>query len=147
METVLIKQQKTEALNRLKILQDKFELMETVSKEFENKDIVYYSKYNAQTHQGVLYEVSSKEKYIKIIKELEEKKLLVVYHAIEKTSIFGTELILLYVSKYKRKWEDDKCDLRMGIPSVYSINITENRHPNLTRTQIISAGGGITRVE
>ena len=45
MEKDLKQLQKKEALKRLKILQDKFQLMETVTKEFKQDNTLYYSEY------------------------------------------------------------------------------------------------------
>ena len=47
--------QKNEALNRLRILQMNFELLENVVTEFEQDDKLYYSEYINQNLQGILY--------------------------------------------------------------------------------------------
>lgn len=57
----LKKLQKNEALNRLRILQINFELLENVVTEFEQDDKLYYSEYINQNLQGILYYVSNKE--------------------------------------------------------------------------------------
>ena len=64
----LKKLQKTEALNRLRILQMKYELMETVITEFEKENVLYYSEYVNKHCPAILYWVANEERYVNIIK-------------------------------------------------------------------------------
>lgn len=82
MEEDLKTLQKTEALKRLKILQDKFELMATVTKGFKKDNTLYYSEYVNKQCPAILYWVSNKEEYEKAVKEFEEKQNTLVYHCI-----------------------------------------------------------------
>ena len=54
-------QQKNEAINRLRLLQMNFELLENVVTEFEQDDILYYSEYINKNAQGILYYISNSE--------------------------------------------------------------------------------------
>ena len=96
MEEDLKQLQKKEAIERLKILQDKFELMDTVTKEFEKDNTLYYSEYVNHNFQAVLYWVSNEEKYVNIIKEVEENKNILVYHAILTPTIYSSSMILSF---------------------------------------------------
>ena len=95
--------QKQEAIKRLKILQDKFGLMKTVTKEFEKEDTLYYSEYFNRNMQGILYWVSNKKSLSKIVKEFEEKHKALVYHAILVPTVFGNTFNLLYVTEDKKE--------------------------------------------
>ena len=61
MEQDLKQLQKTEAIERLKILQDKFELIGIVTKEFEKEDTLYYSEYLNKQFPAMLYWISNNE--------------------------------------------------------------------------------------
>ncbi len=138
--------QKQEAIKRLKILQDKFGLMETVTKEFEKKDTLYYSEYFNRNMQGILYWVSNKKSLSKIVKEFEEKHKALVYHAILVPTVFGNTFNLLYVTEEKKEWQEDKEQLKEGLPLVYVVNLDDPVCSEFGGIQIGSANGGITRL-
>lgn len=73
MEQDLKQLQKIEAIERLKILQDKFELMPTVTKEFEKDNVLYYSEYVNKSYPAILYWVNNKEEYKNAVREFEEE--------------------------------------------------------------------------
>ena len=79
--------QKQEAIERLKILHDQYDLMETVINEFEKKDTVYYSEHHSKV--GILYWASNEEKYVRLMKQFEEEYDALVYHAILSSTPFG----------------------------------------------------------
>ena len=114
--------QKNEALNRLRILQMNFELLENVVTEFEQDDKLYYSEYINQNLQGILYYVSNKEEFTNAIKEFEEKHQAKVYHAILTPLTYGTMLSLLYVSQYTEEWKRD----RRPVKNTKTIKYKEN---------------------
>lgn len=138
--------QKTEALNRLRILQMKYELMETVITEFEKENVLYYSEYVNKHCPAILYWVSNEERYVNIIKEIEEQQNILVYHAILTPTIDGTYLALLYVSQYQEEWQVDRNDLNEGIPLAYCINLADPQMAEFGGIQIAGAMGGIVRL-
>lgn len=146
MEQDLRDLQKTEAIERLKILQDKFELMETVTKEFKKDNVVYYSEYVNHNFQAILYWVTNEEKYVNIIKEVEEQKNILVYHAILTPTINGTRLTLLYVSQYQDEWQNDRDELQEGLPVAYCINLADPQMAEFGGIQIKGAMGGIRQL-
>ena len=141
----LKEQQKNEALNRLRLLQMKFELLENVVTEFEQDDTLYYSEYINKNTQGILYYVSNSEELTNTIKEFEEKHQAKVYHAILTPLTYGRMLSLLYVSQYTEEWQRDRNELSEGLPLAYCINLDDEVPAEFVGIQIAKANGGITR--
>ena len=141
----LKEQQKNEALNRLRLLQMKFELLENVVTEFEQDDTLYYSEYINKNTQGILYYVSNSEELTNTIKEFEEKHQAKVYHAILTPLTYGRMLSLLYVSQYTEEWQRDRNELSEGLPLAYCINLDDEVTAEFGGIQIAKANGGITR--
>jgi len=134
--------QTKEAMERLKILQEEYELMENVVNEFENEGTVYYSEYVNKDTKGILYWISNKEEFINDIKEFEEKYNTIVYHAILTPMEFGDMLTLLYVSPHQEEWVRDKEELKEGLPCAYCINADCSEFGCI---EIAAANGGLTR--
>ena len=141
----LKEQQKNEALNRLRLLQMKFELLENVVTEFEQNDILYYSEYINKNAQGILYYISNSKELINTIKEFEDKHQAKVYHAILTPLTYGRMLSLLYVSQYTEEWQRDRNELSEGLPLAYCINLDDEVTAEFGGIQIAKANGGITR--
>lgn len=137
--------QKNEALNRLRILQMNFELLENVVTEFEQDDTLYYSEYINQNTQGILYYISNSEELTNVIKQFEEKHQAKVYHAILTPLTYGRMLSLLYVSQYTEEWQNDRNELSEGLPLAYCINLDDEVTAEFGGIQIAKANGGITR--
>lgn len=146
MEQNLKNLQKTEALNRLRILQMKYGLLENVITEFEKEETLYYSEYVNKQSPAILYWVSNKEEYQRAIKEFEEEHDALVYHAILTKTVFGTILTLLYVSEEQTVWKEDREQLQEGIPLAYCINLEDDTCSEFGGVQIAGAKGGITRL-
>lgn len=138
--------QKTEAIERLKILQDKFELMETVTKEFEKEDTLYYSEYVNKSYLATLYWISNNEDYEKAIKQFEEEHNTLVYHAILTRTTFGRLLTLLCVSANQDEWKKDRDELTEGLPCAYVMNLNDDNCSEFGCIQIAGAMGGIVRL-
>ena len=96
--------QKKEAIERLKILHEKYELLENVITEFEKEDTLYYSEYKNKVFPAVLYWVSNREDLTELVKKVEEEKGILVYHAILTPTIYGTYFSLLYVSQNQEEY-------------------------------------------
>ena len=141
----LKEKQKNEALNRLRLLQMKFELLENVVTEFEQNDTLYYSEYINKNAQGILYYVTNNEEITNAIKEFEEKHQAKVYHVILTPLIYGRMLSLLYVSQYTEEWQRDRNELSEGLPLAYCINLDNEVTSEFGGIQIEKANGGITR--
>lgn len=146
MEQDIKQLQKEEALNRLRILQMKYGLMETVINEFEKEDTLYYSEYVNKNFPAILYWISNNKEYQTKIKEFEEKHNALVYHVILTRTVFGTILSLLYVSEEQEVWQEDRDNLQEGLPLAYCINIEDDNCSEFGGIQIAGAMGGIERL-
>ena len=136
--------QKNEALNRLRILQMKYELLENVVKEAD--DTIYYSEYINQYQKGLLYWIDNEDAFVDAIKRFEEKHQSTVYHAIYTPTSHGRILSLLYVSPHQEEWKMDRDDLNDdGRPLAYCINLDDDTASELGAIQIERAKGGINR--
>lgn len=138
--------QKKEAIERLKILHKQYELMETVIKEFENGDTLYYSEYRNKVFPAVLYWISNREDLTELVKKVEEEKGILVYHAILTPTIFGDFFYMLYVSQNEEEWEMEKIDLKESLPLAYGINLSDPEMAEFGGIQIDGAMGGIRQI-
>lgn len=66
--------QKMEALERLKILHKEFQTMNSIVREYERENTIYYSEYQNKVFRGILYWVSESEELTDAIKQFEEKQ-------------------------------------------------------------------------
>lgn len=138
--------QKKEAIERLKILHEKYELLENVITEFEKEDTLYYSEYKNKVFSAVLYWISNREDLTELVKKVEEEKGILVYHAILTPTIFGTFFSMLYVSKNKKEWENEKTDLKDSLPLAYCTNLSDSKMAEFGGIQIAGAMGGIRQI-
>lgn len=145
MEQDLKQLQKQEAINRLRLLQTKYGLLENVINEFEKEDILYYSEYINKQCPAILYWVNNKEEYAQAIKKFEEEHNALVYHSILTHTVFGALLTLLYVTEEKELWQEDKEQLQEGLPLAYVVNLDDDNYSEFGGIQITGAMGGILR--
>lgn len=138
--------QKKEAIERLKILHEKYELLENVITEFEKEDTLYYSEYKNKVFSAVLYWVSNREDLTELVKNVEEEKGILVYHAILTPTIYGAFFSMLYVSKNKKEWENEKTDLKDSLPLAYCTNLSDSKMAEFGGIQIAGAMGGIRQI-
>ena len=138
--------QKKEAIERLKILHEKYELLENVITEFEKEDTLYYSEYKNKVFPAVLYWVSNREDLTELVKKVEEEKGILVYHAILTPTIFGAFFSMLYVSQNQEEWENDKIELKDSLPLAYCTNLSDSKMAEFGGIQIAGAMGGIRQI-
>ncbi len=138
--------QKKEAIERLKILHEKYELLENVITEFEKEDTLYYSEYKNKVFSAVLYWVSNREDLTELVKKVEEEKGILVYHAILTPTIFGAFFSMLYVSQNQEEWENDKIELKDSLPLAYCTNLSDSKMAEFGGIQIAGAMGGIRQI-
>lgn len=142
----LKKEQKVEAIERLKILNKNFELLKNVVNDFEKKDLLYFSE---QTSLGGILYWCTKEngynEYVDLIKKFEEENNAIVYHAIHCYTEFGELLNLLYVSQHKSEWKMDRTDLIKGVPFAYCYNLDDEWCSEFGSISIAGRTGGIIR--
>lgn len=107
----LRKKQLDEALKRMEML----ELHPNVAKELEKE-----SKLNVSEHMGALFWLKEGEE--KVIREIEEKYGIFVYHCIRSYTEIGMMLSCLYVSSSEEEWEMERADLEGNRPIAYVYN-------------------------
>lgn len=138
--------QKMEALERLKILHKKFQTMNSIVREYERDNTIYYSEYQNKVFSGILYWVSNSEELSDVIKQFEGKHNSVVYHAILTPLTYGRMFSILYVSPHTEEWERDRKELAEGLPLAYCMNLDDSTTSEFGTIQIERSNGGITRV-
>ena len=138
--------QKKEAIERLKILHEKYELLENVITEFEKEDTLYYSEYKNKVFSAVLYWVSNREDLTELVKKVEKEKGILVYHAILTPTIYGAFFSMLYVSKNQEEWENDKIELKESLPVAYCTNLSDSKMAEFGGIQIAGSMGGIRQI-
>ena len=137
--------QKQEAIKRLKILEEVYQLHPNVLKEFKQDGTVYYSEQVNSMYRGILYWLRNKPKYVQAVKNVEEKYNIFVYHCILHYTEFGECLTMLYVSSTPEEWERDKNELKTGYIVAYVYNLDEI-YSEFGSIEIAGANGGIVRV-
>ena len=140
----LRKLQKDEVIKRLKIIEKEYNLHKNVLKEFKEDETIYYSEDRGGVFSGILYWLRNKEEYIEIVKNIEEKEDIFVYHCILKHTIDGDVLTMLYVSKYIDEWEIDRNDLTTGNILVYVYNMSDVQNAEFGYVDITGVNGGLT---
>ncbi len=126
--------QKLEALERMKLLK----LNKNIIKEFEKENVV-----NMSENGGYLYWLDSDQQAI--VDDFETKHDALVYHVIHDYTQSGELYALLYVSKYKNEWQDEKKELKCGYALVYVKNVTDDWCSEFGSIGIKPQLGGLVR--
>lgn len=139
--------QYSEAEKRLKLLQ----ILPTVINYFKKHKIVCYSERQNKYFDGILYDINNHQELKEIIKEFEDQRHALVYHAQLAKYEFGLCLSILFVSKYPEEWEMDQEDLKAdskGImyPYAYVYNIDIPDFSDMGKIGIVRKNGGISRI-
>jgi len=102
-----------------------------------------YGKLYKSEHAGILYWLDEKE--IELVKNFEKKHGAFVYHVIKNNLEFGTCNTLLYVSKNRKEWAQEKRDLKDGYAMAYVDNETEPMFSEFVSVGVRPCVGGIRR--
>jgi len=132
-----------EAEKRLEILVNKG-MVNYVLKEYQEDRTVFYS-----AHFGILYwlkEHNNCDEFLEKVRIFEADYDALVYHAIVTRTDFGLCLSLLYVSKSKDEWEDDRQALKESFPFVYVFNLDDEWCSEFGTIEITPLNGGLIRV-
>ena len=105
-------EQKQEAVYRMEMLN----MHRNAIREFTK------GKLNLSEGFGALYWLNDEQN--KIVKDFEEEHDAVVYHVIHNITQFGELYSLLYVSKDKEEWYQDRQDIQDGTPYAYVVNVS-----------------------
>lgn len=94
---------------------------------------------------GALYWLNDEE--VQLIKKIEEKWNILVYHVSHEYLEFGECYDLFYVSSFNDEWPDERQDLEINNPFVYVYNKTDPDFSEFGYIQVNQAGGGVIRTE
>ena len=138
---------KQEAEKRLNYLVSKG-LHEDVLKMFQNNRL-YYSDCLIYD-MPILYTFEKGNnvdpEWLRMVKEVEEKYGICVYHITHCYTTFGELLNLIYVTSNEEEWNDDWSDLFQSCPFSYVINLSEPSFSEFGSIGIEVVNGGIVRV-
>lgn len=137
--------QMQEAVERLKILQQVYKVHPNILNEFKQDGTVYYSERINKSYDGVLYWLNNRPEFEEAVKEIEEKHNIYIYHAILNHTEYGPWLSMLYISDTPDNWEDEKSELKSGMPYAYVYDFT-GYGSEFGLIKIAGANGGLTRV-
>ena len=125
-------EQKSEAINRLKLLFED----STVPDAFEKTGTVYLCDHPDGRPIPIPVEMMDD------IRQLEKEHGLLVYLVIADSWSYS----YLYVSKYKEEWEMDMIDLGEGYPVVYVENLEDPECSEFGSIRIFPNGDGLIRI-
>ncbi|MBR3255868.1 MAG: hypothetical protein IKF97_06655 [Clostridia bacterium] len=94
-------------------------------------------------NNGILHILNDNKEYFEIVKDIENKEKIIVYHCIlEHTT---DELILLYVSNNKDNWSTEIGDLAVGFINTYKINLNNKNEYEIAEIEIQGINKGISQ--
>ena len=135
---------RNECIERLKILENQFELHKNCRKEFEKDNTLYYS---LRTQLGgILYWVSNEKELENKVKEFEKENGVKVYFCLLTHTEFGTLFDMLYVTDDEEYWEEEKEDLKKGYVISNCQNLTDEFMSDFGSIIIKGMSGGIIRI-
>lgn len=130
--------QKAYALEAMKALN----LLPGVIRDFEITGRLYYSEYSSLG--GILYWLDNEPEWERRVKEWEEKKGAMVYHAMHYTlRDIGEMLALLYIPKEEEDMEFFMKNVKNGVPGCYVINLTIPTFSEYGSLFVKEAAGGL----
>ena len=143
----LREKQKQEAIKRLEILQNEYMVHKNVLNEFKADETIYYSENFRGYMQGILYWLHNKDEFVKVVKEIEEKRNIFVYHCIlNHYRDDGDVLTMLYVSSDEEYWENERQELKNGFPCTYVHSFSFPHFSEFGSCEITGVNGGLNRL-
>lgn len=127
---------KQEALKRMEALR----LGKEIREAFEKKQQLYLS-----TVTGAL--PMNNPKWMKLIKKIEKKYDILVYHTIFHTTMFSEHLVLMYVGSEEGEWEIERDEIEKGYTYAYVENLYEPDYSEFGPIRVIPYKNGLMRAE
>ena len=141
------KELKEEIIERLKIIQTEYNLHRNVLKEYKENGTIYYSENWGGSYSGILYWLHNRTDFVNIVREIEEKENIIVYHCILNHYRDVDVLSMLYVSADEENWEDEKSLLKDdGYVGAYLYNFYNIKNNEFGNILITGVNGGLDRV-
>ena len=125
------KELKQEAIERMKLLKLKTEIIEAFIKE----DTIYVSEIGEDLQKA-------SEEDINFIKQYEKEKNTKIYHIIKQKTEMKDIVIFLFVDSISKDWENEKRDIELG----YNCAIVYTKKKEIRGIGHIFTGGKITRI-
>lgn len=144
MESDFRQLQKTEATQRLQLLEKLYKMHQNVLKEFTADETIYYSERINKSFCGILYWLNNIPKYVDAVKEIEQKYNIYVYHCILSHTEFGDLLDMLFVSSAQEEWEQEIEDSKSGYVQSYCY-VLDGNGSEFGTIKIKGVNGGLTR--
>ena len=102
-----------------------------------------FQKILENVNNGILHILNDNKEYFEIVKDIENKEKIIVYHCIlEHTT---DELILLYVSNNKDNWSTEIGDLAVGFINTYKTNLNNKNKYETAEIEIQGINKGISQ--
>ena len=127
---------KQEALKRMEALR----LGKEIREAFEKKQQLYLS-----TVAGDM--PMNNPKWMKLIKKVEKKYDILVYHTIFHTTMFSEHLVLMYVGSEESEWEIERDEIEKGYTYAYVENLYEPDYSEFGPIRVIPYKNGLMRAE
>lgn len=143
----LREKQKQEAIKRLEILEKEYLVHKNVLKEYKEDETIYYSENFGGFYNGILYWLHNRKDFINIVKEIEEKRNIYVYHCILNHYKGVDVLSMLYISADEENWEYEKNQLKdNGYIDVCICDLSCDFYSEFGSVEITGVNGGLNRV-
>lgn len=138
-------EQRQEAIERIEALQERFELNPLILQRFRD-DKVYYSYL---TGGGIIPSIDTIDydpNYAELVKEFERFYGVMVYHAIESKTRYGTLLSLLYVGNSEDSWEMERLNDDELMAYVVNFDDEDDDEGEFGYIQVMCASGALIRI-
>ena len=89
--------------------------------------------------------MNNRQEFVNAAKEIENKYNIFIYHCILNHTINGDWLTMLFISSTPDNWEDEKIELKSGVPFAYVYDFG-GFGSEFGPIEIKGINGGITRV-
>lgn len=111
----LLDKQFLEAKKVLEILEKKYKIDKKIFEDFEKNKKVYI------TEDSKLYELNNNKEILKIVKNIEKKEKILIYHCILENEFLAR---FLYISSNESDWENDEALLYLNSFKVIEVNLS-----------------------
>lgn len=135
-----------EAEKRLKILEDKYGMLNHIKEDFISDRTLYYSSQGFHPIVGSLFWISNRPELENIIKKFETEKNAVVYHCIYSKSDYGDMLNIFFVGENEEDWVMEEYLMQYrGESFAYIKNLEDDELSDFGNIRIRGINGGIIR--
>lgn len=135
-----------EAEKRLKILEDKYGMLNHIKEDFISDRTLYYSSQGFHPIVGSLFWISNRPELESIIKKFETEKNAVVYHCIYSKSYYGDMLNIFFVGENEEDWVMEEYLMQYrGESFAYIKNLEDDELSDFGNIRIRGINGGIIR--